>query len=245
MRILLTQVEESKSVGLEKDVMNWARWRKGVGEIAVRVGYSVNLAAPIYRDKPGSKLHWWWWLLVLVFGVSKLLALLINCSFILIYGYSKWLHKINLYFMVYFTSVCSLLRVKDIKPIHKNIDEDGSATVVQVLLYQSIWQSRKFRLWLFRSLSPSELFANTLIKSNLNHLHLMKSALPFQKHLCCFCGWVRCIVFFALGQLKHILYIISFLTSVKKVPFLSRISQLSFAVCVNHCQWPLIDIMQW
>ena len=35
-----TQVErESKSVGLEKeDTMNRARWRVGVGEIAVRVG---------------------------------------------------------------------------------------------------------------------------------------------------------------------------------------------------------------
>ena len=34
-----TQVEkESKSVSLEKDAMNRARWRVGVGEIAVRVG---------------------------------------------------------------------------------------------------------------------------------------------------------------------------------------------------------------
>ena len=35
-----TQVEqESKSVGLEKkDAMNRARWRVGVGEIAVKVG---------------------------------------------------------------------------------------------------------------------------------------------------------------------------------------------------------------
>ena len=33
------QVEESKSVGLEKnDSMNQARWRVGVGEIAIRVG---------------------------------------------------------------------------------------------------------------------------------------------------------------------------------------------------------------
>ena len=33
-----TQVEkESKSVGLEEDAMNRARWRVGVGEIAVRV----------------------------------------------------------------------------------------------------------------------------------------------------------------------------------------------------------------
>ena len=31
------QVEESKSVGLEEDAMNWTRWRVGVGEIAVRV----------------------------------------------------------------------------------------------------------------------------------------------------------------------------------------------------------------
>ena len=40
MNISATQVEkESKSVGLEKeDVMNRARWRMGVGEIAVRVG---------------------------------------------------------------------------------------------------------------------------------------------------------------------------------------------------------------
>ena len=35
------QVEnESKSVGLKKkDAMNQARWRVGVGEIAIRVGY--------------------------------------------------------------------------------------------------------------------------------------------------------------------------------------------------------------
>ena len=33
-----TQVEESKNVGLEKEnVMNRARWRVAVGEIAVRV----------------------------------------------------------------------------------------------------------------------------------------------------------------------------------------------------------------
>ena len=32
-----TQVEESKSVGVEKeDAMNQARWRVGVGEIAVK-----------------------------------------------------------------------------------------------------------------------------------------------------------------------------------------------------------------
>ena len=29
---------ESKSVGLEKDAMSRARWRVGVGEIAIRVG---------------------------------------------------------------------------------------------------------------------------------------------------------------------------------------------------------------
>ena len=34
-----TQVDkESKRVGLEKDAMNRARWRVGVGEIAVRMG---------------------------------------------------------------------------------------------------------------------------------------------------------------------------------------------------------------
>ena len=35
-----TQVErESMSVGLEREnALNWARWRMGVGEIAVRVG---------------------------------------------------------------------------------------------------------------------------------------------------------------------------------------------------------------
>ena len=53
-----TQVEkESKSVGLEKsweDALNRARWRVGVGEIAVRVGFIP--ANPIYGDKPGSKL---------------------------------------------------------------------------------------------------------------------------------------------------------------------------------------------
>ena len=32
---------ESKSVGLEKeDAMNQVRWRVGIGEIAVRVGYT-------------------------------------------------------------------------------------------------------------------------------------------------------------------------------------------------------------
>ena len=32
-------VKESKSVGLvEEDALNWARWRVGVGETAVRVG---------------------------------------------------------------------------------------------------------------------------------------------------------------------------------------------------------------
>ena len=45
--------KESKSVGLEKkDTMNQARWRVGVREIAA----GVNLATPIYEDKPGSKL---------------------------------------------------------------------------------------------------------------------------------------------------------------------------------------------
>ena len=48
-------MEESKSVGLEKeDAMNRARWRVGVGEIAVRKG--VNPATSVYGDKPGSKL---------------------------------------------------------------------------------------------------------------------------------------------------------------------------------------------
>ena len=32
------QVEESKSVDLEEDALNQARWRVEVGEIAVRVG---------------------------------------------------------------------------------------------------------------------------------------------------------------------------------------------------------------
>ena len=46
------QVEkESKRVGLEKkDAINRARWRAGVREIAA----GVNLATPVYRDKPGS-----------------------------------------------------------------------------------------------------------------------------------------------------------------------------------------------
>ena len=49
-----TQVEkESKSVGLEKkEAMNRERWRVEVREIAA----GVNLATPVYRDKPGSKL---------------------------------------------------------------------------------------------------------------------------------------------------------------------------------------------
>ena len=43
------QVEESKSVGLEKeDAMNRARRRVGVVEIAVR----VKPATPVYEDKP-------------------------------------------------------------------------------------------------------------------------------------------------------------------------------------------------
>ena len=50
------QVEkESKSVGLEEDAFNRVRWKVGVGEIVVRVS-GVNLAIPVYRDKPGSKL---------------------------------------------------------------------------------------------------------------------------------------------------------------------------------------------
>ena len=49
-----SQVEkERKSVGLEKkDAMNRARWRMGVREIPA----GVNLATPVYGDKPGSKL---------------------------------------------------------------------------------------------------------------------------------------------------------------------------------------------
>ena len=48
------QVErESKSVGLEKmDVMNRARWRMGLREIAT----GVNVATPVYRGKPRSEL---------------------------------------------------------------------------------------------------------------------------------------------------------------------------------------------
>ena len=49
--------KESKSIGLEReDALNRARWRVGVGEIAVRVG--ENPATPVYWDKPGSKLDW-------------------------------------------------------------------------------------------------------------------------------------------------------------------------------------------
>jgi len=50
-----TQVEKgSKSIGLEKkDAMNRARWRVGVREIAA----GVNLATPVYGDKPRSK-YW-------------------------------------------------------------------------------------------------------------------------------------------------------------------------------------------
>ena len=49
-----TQVEkESKSVGLKKkDAMNRVRWKLGVRKSQS----GVNLATPIYRDKPGSKL---------------------------------------------------------------------------------------------------------------------------------------------------------------------------------------------
>ena len=44
---------ESESVGLEKKgKMHQARWRMGVREIAA----GVNLAIPVYGDKPGSKL---------------------------------------------------------------------------------------------------------------------------------------------------------------------------------------------
>ena len=52
-----TQLEkESKSVGLEKkDAMNRARWRVGVGEIAVSYN-GVNIATPVYGDTSGSKL---------------------------------------------------------------------------------------------------------------------------------------------------------------------------------------------
>ena len=54
------EIKESKSVGLEKkDALNWARWRVGIWEIAVREG--VNPATPVYGDKHGSKLDWWWW----------------------------------------------------------------------------------------------------------------------------------------------------------------------------------------
>ena len=42
---------EKESIGMEKeDALNRARWRVGVGEIAVRKG--VNPTTPIYRDKP-------------------------------------------------------------------------------------------------------------------------------------------------------------------------------------------------
>ena len=46
--------KESKSVGVEKkDPMTRGRWRVGVREIAA----GLNLATPVYRDKPGSKLE--------------------------------------------------------------------------------------------------------------------------------------------------------------------------------------------
>ena len=50
------QVEkESKSICLEKeDALSRARWRVGIGEINVRVGY---ICPPVYGDKPGSKLN--------------------------------------------------------------------------------------------------------------------------------------------------------------------------------------------
>ena len=47
--------KESKIVGLEKeDAMNQARWRVGIGEIAVKSG--VNSATLVYRDNIRSKL---------------------------------------------------------------------------------------------------------------------------------------------------------------------------------------------
>ena len=65
--------KESKIVGLEKeDVMNRARWRVGVGEIGVRA-LGVNLATPIYGDKPRSKLDWLIWLTVKVLLLCRLL----------------------------------------------------------------------------------------------------------------------------------------------------------------------------
>ena len=52
------QVEkESKSVALvKKDALNRARWRVGVGEIAIEVGKILKSCHPVYGDKPGSKL---------------------------------------------------------------------------------------------------------------------------------------------------------------------------------------------
>ena len=49
----MQEEKESKSVGLEKkDTMNRARWRVGVREIVT----GVNVATPVYGDKPRSKL---------------------------------------------------------------------------------------------------------------------------------------------------------------------------------------------
>ena len=44
------QVEDSRSVGLKEDALNRARWRDYCQS-------GVNLASPIYGDKPGSKLE--------------------------------------------------------------------------------------------------------------------------------------------------------------------------------------------
>ena len=49
----MQEEKESKSVGLEKkDTMNRVRWRVGVREIVT----GVNVATPVYGDKPRSKL---------------------------------------------------------------------------------------------------------------------------------------------------------------------------------------------
>ena len=44
--------ERERGLGEKKDVMNRARWRVGLKEIAA----GVNPATLIYGDKPGSKL---------------------------------------------------------------------------------------------------------------------------------------------------------------------------------------------
>ena len=41
--------KESKSVGLEEDAINRARWRVGVGEISVRMGYKPGLKLDDYH----------------------------------------------------------------------------------------------------------------------------------------------------------------------------------------------------